>query len=115
MTTASEDRYLALTARRNRKATARQLSSKLAAATGAVASRQTIYRRLNEKAFMPESQGYVFYCLHRKRGIALIGVKNIKTGLNINGPMFSFTDESRFSLTGDSKRVYIWRGVRNTK
>ncbi|GFX37860.1 transposable element Tcb2 transposase [Trichonephila clavipes] len=68
MTTASEDRYLALTARRNRKATARQLSSKLAAATGAVASRQTIYRRLNEKAFMPESQGYVFYCLHRKEG-----------------------------------------------
>ncbi|GFV76056.1 transposable element Tc1 transposase [Trichonephila clavipes] len=49
MTTASEDRYLALTARRNRKATAHQLSSELAAATGAVASRQTIYRRLNEK------------------------------------------------------------------
>ncbi|GFV21050.1 transposable element Tcb2 transposase [Trichonephila clavipes] len=89
-TTASEDRYLALTARRNRKATARQLSSELAAATGAVASRQTIYRRLNEKAFMPESQGYVFYCLHRKkRDRFLIGVKNIKTGLNINGPMFS--------------------------
>ncbi|KFM62895.1 hypothetical protein X975_04579, partial [Stegodyphus mimosarum] len=49
MTTASEDRYLALTARRNRKATARQLSSELAAATGTVASQQTIYRRLNEK------------------------------------------------------------------
>ncbi|GFX10675.1 transposable element Tc1 transposase [Trichonephila clavipes] len=57
MTTASEDRYLALTARRNRKATARHLSSELAAATGAVASWQTIYRRLNKKAFMPESQG----------------------------------------------------------
>ncbi|GFV25313.1 transposable element Tc1 transposase [Trichonephila clavipes] len=64
---------------------------------------------------MPESQGYVFLlCLHRKRGIALIGVKNIKTGLNINGYVL-FTDESRFSLTGDSKRVYIWResGTRN--
>ncbi|GFU41135.1 hypothetical protein TNCV_1058631 [Trichonephila clavipes] len=90
MTTASEDRYLTLTARRNRKATARQLSSELAAATGAVVSRQTIYRRLNEKkAFMPESQGYVFLLSSQKRGIALIGVKNIKTGLNINGPMFS--------------------------
>ncbi|GFV40815.1 transposable element Tc1 transposase [Trichonephila clavipes] len=79
MTTASEDRYLALTARRNRKATARQLSSELAAATGAVASRQTIYRRLNEK------------------------------GLYARKP------RSRFSLTGDSKRVYIWResGTRN--
>ncbi|GFT36611.1 transposable element Tcb2 transposase [Trichonephila clavipes] len=60
MTTASEERYLALTARRNRKATARQLSSELAAATGAVASRQTIYRRLSEKAFMPESQGSAY-------------------------------------------------------
>ncbi|GFU28603.1 transposable element Tc3 transposase [Trichonephila clavipes] len=41
--------------------------------------------------------------------------EHIKTGLNINCPMFSFTDESRFSLTGDSKRVYIWResGTRN--
>ncbi|GFS94163.1 transposable element Tcb2 transposase [Trichonephila clavipes] len=79
MTTASEDRYLALNARRNRKATARQLSSELAAATGAVASRQTIYRRLNEK------------------------------GLYARKP------RSRFSLTGDSKRVYIWResGTRN--
>ncbi|GFS85961.1 transposable element Tc3 transposase [Trichonephila clavipes] len=65
---------------------------------------------------MPESQGYVFYCLHRKRGIALIGVKNIKTGLNINvWSHVLFTDESRFSLTSDSKRVYIWResGTRN--
>ena len=44
---------------------------------------------LMKQAFMPESQGYVFYCLHRKRRIALIGVKNIKTGLNINGTMFS--------------------------
>ncbi|GFW85520.1 transposable element Tc3 transposase [Trichonephila clavipes] len=79
MTTASEDLYLALTARRNRKATARQLSSELAAATGAVASRQTIYRKLNEK------------------------------GLYARKP------RSRFSLTGDSKRVYIWResGTRN--
>ncbi|GFW95703.1 transposable element Tcb2 transposase [Trichonephila clavipes] len=84
MTTASEDRYLALTARRNRKATARQLSSELAAATGAVASRQTIYRRLNEKGLYARKPRDVFYCLHRKRGIALIGVKNIKTGLNIN-------------------------------
>ncbi len=33
MTTASEDRYMVITARRNRKSTARQLNSELAAAT----------------------------------------------------------------------------------
>ncbi|GFW59369.1 transposable element Tcb2 transposase [Trichonephila clavipes] len=89
MTTASEDRYLALTARRNRKATARQLSSELAAATGAVASRQTIYRRLNEKGLYARKPRVCVLLSSQKRGIALIGVKNIKTGLNINGPMFS--------------------------
>ncbi|GFX14126.1 transposable element Tcb2 transposase [Trichonephila clavipes] len=89
MTTASEDRYLALTARRNRKATARQLSSELAPPLELLHHGKQYTVGLTKKAFMPESQGYVFYCLHRKRGIALIGVKNIKTGLNINGPMFS--------------------------
>ncbi|GFS87298.1 transposable element Tcb2 transposase [Trichonephila clavipes] len=82
---------MALTARRNRKATARQLSSELAAATGAVASRQTIYRRLNEKGlYARKPRVCVLLSSQKKRGIALIGVKNIKTGLNINGPMFSF-------------------------
>ncbi|GFY31068.1 transposable element Tcb2 transposase [Trichonephila clavipes] len=110
MTTASEDRYLALTARRNRKATARQLSSELAAATGAVASRQTIYRRLNEKnAFMPESQGYVFYCLHRKKRDRFNWCKEHQNWTEHQWSHVLFTDESRFSLTGDSKRVYIWR------
>ncbi|GFV10820.1 transposable element Tcb2 transposase [Trichonephila clavipes] len=90
MTTASEDRYLALTARRNRKATARQLSSELAAATGAVASRQTIYRRLNEKGlYARKPRVCVLLSSQKKRDRFLIGVKNIKTGLNINGPMFS--------------------------
>ncbi|GFV22450.1 transposable element Tc1 transposase [Trichonephila clavipes] len=116
MTTASEDRYLALTARRNRKATARQLSSELAAATRAVASRQTIYRRLNEKGlYARKPRVCVLLSSQKKRDRFNWCKEHIKTGLNINGPMFSFTDESRFSLTGDSKRVYIWResGTRN--
>jgi len=37
---------------------------------------------------MPESQRYVFYCLHNTRGNALIGAKNIRTGVNTKGPMF---------------------------
>ncbi|GFV42350.1 hypothetical protein TNCV_3170181 [Trichonephila clavipes] len=88
MTTASEDRYLALTARRNRKATARQLSSELATAIELLHHGKQYTEGLTKKAFMPESQGYVFYCLHRKKRDR-IGVKNIKTGLNINVPMFS--------------------------
>ncbi|GFU77286.1 transposable element Tcb2 transposase [Trichonephila clavipes] len=85
MTTASEDRYLALTARRNRKATARQLSSKLAAATGA--------KKRDRFNWCKEHQNWTE---HQWSHVL-------------------FTDESRFSLTGDSKSVYIWResGTRN--
>ncbi|GFU91696.1 transposable element Tc1 transposase [Trichonephila clavipes] len=75
MTTASEDRYLALTARRNRKGYCSPVKFRSCSRHWAVASRQTIYRRLNEKGLYARSQG----------------------------------------LTGDSKRVYIWResGTRN--
>ncbi|GFX34267.1 transposable element Tcb2 transposase [Trichonephila clavipes] len=90
MTTASEDRYLALTARRNRKATAHQLSSELAAATGAVASRQTIYRRLNEKGlYARKPRVCVLLSSQKKRDRFNWCKEHIKTGLNINGPMFS--------------------------
>ncbi|KAJ4449968.1 hypothetical protein ANN_01375 [Periplaneta americana] len=44
--TPQEDRYLSLTARRNRTMPPRQLSSELAAASGVRVSRQTVYRRL---------------------------------------------------------------------
>ncbi|KAJ4427321.1 hypothetical protein ANN_24941 [Periplaneta americana] len=46
VTTPQEDRYLTLTARRNRTMSARQMSSELATASGVRVSRQTVYRRL---------------------------------------------------------------------
>ncbi|GFX91899.1 transposable element Tcb2 transposase [Trichonephila clavipes] len=107
MTTASEDRYLALTARRNRKATARQLSSELAAATGAVASRQTIYRRLNEKGlYARKPRVCVLLSSQKKRDFNWC--KEHQNWTEHQWSHVLFTDESRFSLTGDSKRVYIW-------
>jgi len=42
-----------------------------------------------KQALMPESQGYVFHCLHNTRRNALIGAKNIRTGVNTKSPMFS--------------------------
>ncbi|GFT43658.1 transposable element Tcb2 transposase [Trichonephila clavipes] len=48
VTTPNEDRYiyLAVTAKRNRRSTASELSSQLSSATGTTVSRQTVYRRL---------------------------------------------------------------------
>ncbi|GBM74208.1 hypothetical protein AVEN_203408-1 [Araneus ventricosus] len=47
-TTATEDRYLSIIARRNRGATASQLSRDLYAATGTHVSRVTVSKRLHE-------------------------------------------------------------------
>ncbi|GFV15686.1 HTH_Tnp_Tc3_2 domain-containing protein [Trichonephila clavipes] len=46
VTTPNEDRYLAVTAKRNRRSTASDLSRQLSSATGTTVSKQTVYRRL---------------------------------------------------------------------
>ncbi|GFT45924.1 transposable element Tcb1 transposase [Trichonephila clavipes] len=46
VTTLNEDRYLAATAKRNRRSTASDLSRQLSSATGTTVSRQTVCRRL---------------------------------------------------------------------
>ncbi|GFT61577.1 HTH_Tnp_Tc3_2 domain-containing protein [Trichonephila clavipes] len=46
VTTPNEDRYLAVTAKRNRRSTASDLSRQLSSATGSTVSRLTVYRRL---------------------------------------------------------------------
>ncbi|GBN70470.1 hypothetical protein AVEN_185326-1 [Araneus ventricosus] len=46
VTTPNEDRYLAVTAKRNRRSTASDLSRQFSSATGTTVSRQTVYRRL---------------------------------------------------------------------
>ncbi|GFY16561.1 transposable element Tcb1 transposase [Trichonephila clavipes] len=45
VTTPNEDRYLAVTANRNRRSKASDLSRQLSSATGTAVSRQTVYRR----------------------------------------------------------------------
>lgn len=115
MTTASEDRYLAITARRNRKYTARQLSSELAAATETVISRQTVYRRLNEKGLYARKPRVCVSLSSQHKRDRFNWCKEHQNWSQHQWSNVLFTDESRFSFTGDSKRVYIWResGTRN--
>ncbi|GFT52941.1 HTH_Tnp_Tc3_2 domain-containing protein [Trichonephila clavipes] len=46
VTTPNEDLFLAVTAKRNRRSTASDLSRQLSSATGTTVSRQTVYKRL---------------------------------------------------------------------
>ncbi|GFU56815.1 HTH_Tnp_Tc3_2 domain-containing protein [Trichonephila clavipes] len=61
ITTPSEDQYLAVTAERNRRSTASDLSRQLSSATGTTVSRQTVYRRLGHIVYMLVGLSDVFH------------------------------------------------------
>ncbi|UYV77413.1 hypothetical protein LAZ67_15000933, partial [Cordylochernes scorpioides] len=108
-TATSEDRYLVVTAKRHREMTAIQLSNELSSATGTRISRQTVYRRLHEGA------------LYSRRPMVCIPLTSAHRRARLNWCLehhawthdqwanVLFSDESRFSLNTDSRRVFIWR------
>ncbi|GFT92295.1 HTH_Tnp_Tc3_2 domain-containing protein [Trichonephila clavipes] len=53
--------YLAVTARRNRRSTASDLSRQLSSATGTTVLRQTVYRRLGTLVYMLVDLSDVFH------------------------------------------------------
>ncbi|GFX96357.1 RNA-directed DNA polymerase from mobile element jockey [Trichonephila clavipes] len=61
VTTPNEDRYLAVTAKRNRRSTASDLSRQLSSATGTTVSRQTVYRRLEHIGLYARRPSDVFH------------------------------------------------------
>ncbi|GFV37555.1 transposable element Tcb1 transposase [Trichonephila clavipes] len=109
VTTPNEDRYLAVTAKRNRRRTASDLSRQLSSATGTTVSRQTVCRRL----------GHIdLYALRPVRCVPLTATDCLLrltwsrehalwTPQQWSCVMFS--DESRFSLQSDSRSTLIWR------
>ncbi|GFW41559.1 transposable element Tcb1 transposase [Trichonephila clavipes] len=87
VTTPNEDRYLAVTAKRNRRSTASDLSRQLSSATGTTISRQTVYRRLGCRPCTDIG----LYARSPVRCVPLI------------------TTHCRlFSLQSDSRRTLIW-------
>ncbi|GFW54491.1 HTH_Tnp_Tc3_2 domain-containing protein [Trichonephila clavipes] len=61
VTTPNEDRYLAVTAKRNRYSTASNPSRPLSSATGTTVSRQTVYRHLGPLVYMLVGLSDVFH------------------------------------------------------
>lgn len=109
VTTEHDDRYLGLTARRHRTMSARQLSLDLSAATGRTVSRSTVSRRLHLRG------------LYARRPVVCVPLTVVhkrdrlewsRQHLDWTQDQWSkvlFSDESRFSLQPDSRRVLIWR------
>ncbi|GFU55309.1 transposable element Tcb2 transposase [Trichonephila clavipes] len=109
VTTPRQDRYLAISARRQRGSTARAQGSALTVATEIRISRQIVYRRLNHAG------------LYARRPAVCIPLTSAHKRARLNWSLkyqhwsvgewanVMFSDEYRFSLSSDSRRVTIWR------
>ncbi|GFX44818.1 transposable element Tcb2 transposase [Trichonephila clavipes] len=109
VTMPNEDRYLTVTAKRNRQSTASDLSRQLSSATGTTVSRQTVYRRL----------GHI--SLYARRPVRCVPLTATHCRLRLTWSRehalwtpqqwscVMFSDESGFSLQSDSRRTLILR------
>ncbi|GFW85462.1 transposable element Tcb1 transposase [Trichonephila clavipes] len=109
VTTPNEDRYLAITAKRNRRSTASDLSRQLSSATGTTVTRQTMYRRLgNIDPYARKPDRCIpLTAAHCRLRLTWNREHALWTSQQWSCMMFS--DESRFSLQSDSRRTLIWR------
>ncbi|GFW96095.1 transposable element Tcb1 transposase [Trichonephila clavipes] len=100
-----------VTAKRNRRSTASDMSRQLSSATGTTVSRQTVYKRLGHIGLYAGKpvrcvQLTATYCRLR-----LIWSREhaLWTPQQWSCVMFSLSGESRFSLQSNSPRTLIWR------
>ncbi|GFX83327.1 transposable element Tcb2 transposase [Trichonephila clavipes] len=89
--TPRKDRYMVISARRQRGSTARALGSALTVTTGIRISRQTVYWRLNHAG------------LYARRPAVCIPLTSAHKRARLNWSL----KKSRFSLSSDSRRVTI--------
>lgn len=109
VTTARQDRYLAISARRQRDRSARQLGSALTAATGVRVSRQTVYRRLRQVGLYARRPAVCIPLTSPQKRARLQWSLEHQQWSREQWGNVMFSDESRFSLQTDSRRTTIWR------
>ncbi|GBN98117.1 Transposable element Tcb2 transposase [Araneus ventricosus] len=108
-TTATEDRYLSIIARRNMSATAFQLSHDLYAATGTRVSRVTVSKTLLETRLFARRPAVCVPLTSTHRRVRLAWCREHRDWSVDQWATVLFTDEFRFSLNTDSRRTFIWR------
>ncbi|GFV35631.1 transposable element Tcb2 transposase [Trichonephila clavipes] len=109
VTTPHQDRFLVISAPRQRGSTARVLGSALTVTTGIRIPRQTVYRRLNHAGLYDRGPAACIPLTSaHKRARLNWSLKHQHWSVGEYANVM-FSDESRFSLSSDSRWVTIWR------
>ncbi|GFW80390.1 HTH_Tnp_Tc3_2 domain-containing protein [Trichonephila clavipes] len=98
VTTPNEDRYLAVTAKRNRRSTASE-----------TVSRQTVYRLLGNIGLYARRPVRCVPLTATHCRLLLTWIREHALWTPQQWSCVMFSDESRFSLQSDSRRTLIWR------
>ncbi|GFU72259.1 transposable element Tcb1 transposase [Trichonephila clavipes] len=114
VTKPNEDWYLAVTAKRNRRRTASDLSCQLSPAAGTTVSRQTVYRCLGHIGLYARKPVRCVPLTATPCRLRLTWSREHALWIPQQWSCGMFSDESRLSLRSDSRRTLIWRapGIR---
>ncbi|GFS98523.1 transposable element Tcb1 transposase [Trichonephila clavipes] len=108
-TTPAEDRYIVLSAKRNRRTTAQQVANQFLAASGKQISRKTVARRLRGGGLYARRPVVCVPLTRQHRTARLQWCREHHNWTEQDWACVLFSDESRFSLSSDCRRQLIWR------
>ncbi|GFX88465.1 transposable element Tcb2 transposase [Trichonephila clavipes] len=105
-TTPAEDRYIVLSAKRNRRTTAQEVANQFLASSGKQISRKTVARCLRGGGLYARRP---VVCVPLTRQHRTSRLQWCREHHNWTEQCILFSDESRFSLSSDCRRQLIWR------
>ncbi|GFX54300.1 transposable element Tcb1 transposase [Trichonephila clavipes] len=108
-TTPAEDRYIVLSAKRNRRTTAQQVANQFLAASGKQISRKTVARRLRGGGLYARRPVVCVPLTRQHRTARLQWCREHHNWPEQDWACVLFSEESRFSLSSDCRRQLIWR------
>ncbi|GFU98128.1 transposable element Tcb1 transposase [Trichonephila clavipes] len=107
--TPAEDRYIVLSAKRNRRTTAQQVANQFLAASGKQISRKTVVIHLRGGGLYPCRPVVCVPLIRQHRTARLQWCREHHNWTEQDWACVLFSDESRFSLSSDCRRQLIWR------
>ncbi|GFV82046.1 transposable element Tc1 transposase [Trichonephila clavipes] len=108
-TTPAEDRYIVLSAKRNRRTTAQQVANQFLAASGKQISRKPVARRLRGGGLYTRRPVVCVPLTRQHRTARFQWCREHHNWTEQDWACVLFSDESRFSLSSNRRRKLIWR------